>query len=233
MESAPENQDPEEETIDTLKMEKLIESQENHNYIFRVCLLGDSSVGKTSLLTRFCDNSFKENYNNTIGVDFRVATLKYKDTIIKLHIWDTAGQERFKSITVNYFRSTHGFIFTYDITEQSSFDNISTWIDLANNNANSSVISFLVGNKSDLEGKRKVDKKKAEDFAREKNLIFFETSAKCNNNVEIMFEYCAYKLIQYFQKNKDKYNPEIDTNKLNNNFEEINIEKKNKSNCGC
>ena len=83
-------------------IEKIDDFHLAHKYLFRVCLLGDAAVGKTSLLTRFCDNYFKENYNNTIGVDFRVVTLKYNNIISKLHIWDTAGQERFRSLAINY-----------------------------------------------------------------------------------------------------------------------------------
>ena len=82
-------------------IEKISDFQEDHKYLFRVCLLGDAGVGKTSLITRFCDNYFSDNYNNTIGVDFRLATLKYDNIILKIHIWDTAGQERFRSLSVN------------------------------------------------------------------------------------------------------------------------------------
>ena len=97
-------------------IEKLDDYQLKHNYLFRICLLGDAGVGKTSLLTRFCDNSFKENYNNTIGVDFRLVTLQYRDIISKVHIWDTAGQERFRSLALNYLNNSHAFIFVYDLT---------------------------------------------------------------------------------------------------------------------
>ena len=223
----------EEEDEENIEMERLNDFQMNHNYIFRLCLLGDSNVGKTSLLTRFCDNSFKESYNNTIGVDFKVVTLKYKNKIIKVHIWDTAGQERFKSIAVNYFRSAHGFIFIYDITDEDSFRNIENWMDLAFKNTNSSVINFLIGNKNDREEDRIVDKKTAEDFAKEKKLIFFEASAKTSDNVEKLFQYCTYKLIQYFDKNKDKYFAENNNNKLSNNAQDIKTENKEENKCNC
>ena len=92
----------EEDINDINSIEKLKDYDIVHKYLFRICLLGDAGVGKTSILTRFCDNTFKESYNNTIGVDFRLVTLKYKDIISKVHIWDTAGQERFRSLTLNY-----------------------------------------------------------------------------------------------------------------------------------
>ena len=221
------------EDEENFEMERLNDFQMNHNYIFRLCLLGDSNAGKTSLLTRFCDNIFKESYNNTIGVDFKVVTLKYKNKIIKVHIWDTAGQERFKSIAVNYFRSAHGFIFIYDITDEDSFKNIENWIDLAFKNTNSAVINFLVGNKNDREEDRKVDKATAEEFAKEKKLIFFEASAKTSDNVEKLFQYCTYKLIQYFDKNKDKYLSENNNNKLSNNAQDIKTDNKEESQCSC
>ena len=106
------------------KIEKLSDFQDEHKYLFRVCLLGDAGVGKTSLLTRFCDNYFYNNYNNTIGIDFRVATLKYDNIISKIHIWDTAGQERFRSLSLNYINNSHGFIFIYDITSSESFEKV-------------------------------------------------------------------------------------------------------------
>ena len=153
-------------------IEKISDFQEEHKYLFRVCLLGDAGVGKTSLITRFCDNYFSDNYNNTIGVDFRLATLKYDNIISKIHIWDTAGQERFRSLSVNYMNNSHGFIFIYDITNSESFKNIVNWINLALEKNNHTVINLLVGNKSDLESDRKVSKSEAEALAKEKNYFF-------------------------------------------------------------
>ena len=224
--------DEEEEDINNIQMEKLGDTQLNHNYIFRLCLIGDSNVGKTSLLTRFCDSSYKESYSNTIGVDFRVISLKYKDIISKVHIWDTAGQERFKSIAVNYFRSTHGFIFVYDITDENSFTNIENWISLAFNNSNNHLINFLVGNKSDLEDERQVKKKDAEEFAKTKDLFFIETSAKNNDNVEKLFQYFTYKLIRYFQK-RNMVSTDNEGTKLAGNFEQIESNKQEEDKCAC
>ena len=232
MEENDENKKEKEEDMDNIHMEKINDSNIGYKYIFRLCLLGDSGVGKTSLLTRFVDRTFADYYHNTIGVDFRVVTLKYKDIISKVHIWDTAGQERFKSIAVNYFRSTHGFIFVYDITDDNSFSNIENWINLAFNNSSLQVVNFLVGNKSDEESQREVDKNKAIEFAKSKNLYFLETSAKNNDNVEKLFEYFTYKLIEYFSNNKDKYIVENENNRLDN-FEEIESDLKKEKKCSC
>ena len=210
-------------------IEKISDFQEEHKYLFRVCLLGDAGVGKTSLITRFCDNYFSDNYNNTIGVDFRLATLKYDNIISKIHIWDTAGQERFRSLSVNYMNNSHGFIFIYDITNSESFKNIVNWINLALEKNNHTVINLLVGNKSDLESDRKVSKSEAEAFAKEKKLFFLETSAKKDNNVEKVFYYFLYKMIEYYKTNE--YIEDDQMNLIQDNSEEIPTERKSKKNC--
>ena len=207
------NNEQKEKNNNNIQMEKITENIEHYKYMFRICLFGDVCVGKTSLLTRYTDNQFQENYlPNTIGVDFKVVTLKYKDIIAKVHIWDTAGNERFKSISINYCRSSHGFLYVYDITKEETFKNLDKWIKFSNENCNTNAINFLVGNKSDLEKNREVSKEKAEEFAKENDLVFLETSAKNNDNVQRLFEYFTYKLIEYYEKNSDKYNSDdLDT----------------------
>ncbi len=218
------------------KIIRLKEFQTNHQYIFRLCLLGDSFVGKTSILTRYSDGVIQNKYISTIGVDFKVITLQLDNIITKIHIWDTAGQERFKSIAVNYFKSSHGFIFVYDITNKDSFDNINNWIDLAFQNNQNSVVNFLIGNKSDLENDRKISIEEGKNFAEEKKFIFLETSAKDNININKVFEFFTYKLICYFQKNQNKY--EISQGERLTEANDISIEedsndKNKKSGCKC
>ena len=196
------------------KLIKVTDNSSSHKYIFRICLLGDSGVGKTSLLTRYCDSIFKDKYSNTIGVDFRVVTLKYKDILTKIHIWDTAGQERFKSIAVNYFRTSNGFIFCYDITKKKSFDNIKNWVELAFFNNDLHKVNFLIGNKMDLNNKREVDIEEAENFAKTNKFTYLETSSKENINVEKVFEFFTYKLISYYEKNKEEYQGDSNQRRL-------------------
>lgn len=211
---------------------KIVDYQPNHNFIFRICLLGDSNVGKTSILTSYCDGVFKAKYSNTIGVDFRVVTLKYNETIAKVHIWDTAGQERFKSIAINYFKSSHGFIFIYDITSEESFKSISTWTELAFGNNKRAVVNFLVGNKCDLVNQRKVTAQQGEDLAQKSNCVFFETSALNATNVERMFEFVTYKLIDYFNTNQSSYEEKSDTGS-GTKMSEIPISREKEDNCKC
>ena len=222
-----------EENEENIHLEKIVDNTIHHKYMFRICLIGNICVGKTSLLARYADNSFKESYANTIGVDFRVITLKYNDIIAKVHIWDTAGNERFKSITINYYRSSHGFIYVYDITSKESFENLNMWINLTNENCGTNAINFLVGNKSDLEKEREVSKEEGEEFAKKYDLIFIETSAKNNDNVGKLFEFFTYKLIEYYQKNTDKYiGNNSDTLDSFSQFTNLEINDK-KSGCQC
>ena len=212
-------------------VEKINDYQLQHKYLFPICLLGEAGVGKTSLLTRFCDNSFKERYNNTIGVDFRVITLKYKNIISKIHIWDTAGQERFRSLALNYINNSQGFIFVYDITNRESFNNVENWVNLALEKNNKNICNFLVGNKTDKEAERKVSVKEGEILAKEKNFFFLETSAKTDDNVQKLFYYCLYRLIEYYKKHEYVENSQISLS--NSNTEEISTIRQPESKCSC
>jgi Ras-related protein Rab-1A len=212
-------------------VERLNEYQQEHKYLFRICLLGDANVGKTSLLSRFCDNSFKEKYNNTIGVDFRLVTLKCNGFISKIHIWDTAGQERFRSLALNYLNNSHGFIFMYDITDRDSFNNVVNWIDLTLEKNVKTIANFLVGNKCDNEGKRQISIEEGKNLAKDKNLFFMETSAKANNNVQKLFYFFLYKLIEFYKTNNYVEEEKLVLNKENS--EEISTIRPSKKNCNC
>ena len=214
-----------------LTVEKLNENLQEHNYLFRICLLGDAGVGKTSILSRFCDNTFKENYNNTIGVDFRLITLKQDNIISKLHIWDTAGQERFRSLASNYINNAHGFIFIYDITDLDSFNHVINWVDMALGKNPKTVVNFLVGNKSDNDEERKVSKEEAKNLAKEKNLFFLETSARNNDNIQKLFYFFLYELIKYYKVNKYQENENLVLKQENS--EEISTQRVDGNKCKC
>ncbi|XP_031682943.1 ras-related protein Rab-35 isoform X2 [Oncorhynchus kisutch] len=100
----------------------------DYNHLFKLLIIGDSNVGKSSLLLRFADNSFSGSYITTIGVDFKIRTVDIDGERVKLQIWDTAGQERFRTITSTYYRNTHGVIIVYDVTNPESFVNVKRWL---------------------------------------------------------------------------------------------------------
>ena len=101
---------------------------QDYDYLFKVLLIGNSSVGKSSLLLRFVDNAWSDLFVPTIGVDFKIKTMTIDSKNVKLQIWDTAGQERFKNITASYYRGAHGILVVYDITDMESFKNINNWL---------------------------------------------------------------------------------------------------------
>ncbi|XP_043935852.1 ras-related protein Rab-13 [Protopterus annectens] len=160
-----------------------------YDYLFKLLLIGDSGVGKTCLIIRFAEDNFNSTYISTIGIDFKIRTVEIDGKKIKLQVWDTAGQERFKTITTAYYRGAMGIILVYDITDEKSFENIQNWIKSIRENAAADVERMLLGNKCDIESRRKVQKEQAEKLAKEHGIKFFETSAKSSINVDESF--CA------------------------------------------
>ena len=159
-----------------------------------ILLLGDTNVGKTSLLLNYTDNYFVGSHISTVGIDYKFKTVKINDINIKLQIWDTSGQERFRSLAKNYLKNANGIIFVYDITNKKSFDGVKVWMSEAESHGNYKQI--IIGNKCDLEGKREVKKEMVDKFASKKKIEVFETSAKTSTNVAKAFETLAKLLVE-------------------------------------
>lgn len=132
--------------------------QKEYDYIFKILLIGNSAVGKSSLLMRFADDIFTDNFLPTIGVDFKIRTIETAGSIVKLQMWDTAGQEKFKTITSAYYKGAHGVILTYDITDRKSFVDLQNWLAEVDKYSKENVVKILVGNKKDLESQREVSR---------------------------------------------------------------------------
>ena len=164
-----------------------------------ILLLGDTNVGKTSLLLNYVDNYFPDSHIATIGIDYKIKSITNNGYNIKLQIWDTSGQERFRSMTNNILKGAHGIIFVYDITNKKSFEGIKNWLAQAEN-YNSNFEKIVIGNKCDLERKREVSAQMLEKYEKKKNIKMFEASAKTSLNVNKAFEYLVDLLI----KNKTK-----------------------------
>ncbi|KAF5387046.1 hypothetical protein D9615_001653 [Tricholomella constricta] len=177
-----------------------------YDYLFKLLLIGDSGVGKSCLLLRFADDTYTESYISTIGVDFKIRTIELEGKTVKLQIvspasffhalslalpatatWDTAGQERFRTITSSYYRGAHGIIVVYDVTDNDTFTNVKQWLQEIDRYASEGVNKLLVGNKSDLTGKKVVEYSVAKEFADQLSIPFLETSAKNATNVEQAF----------------------------------------------
>ncbi|KAG0371171.1 hypothetical protein BGZ54_009530 [Gamsiella multidivaricata] len=161
---------------------------------FKLVFLGEQSVGKTSLITRFMYDTFDNTYQATIGIDFLSKTMYLEDRTVRLQLWDTAGQERFRSLIPSYIRDSSVAVVVYDITNRNSFMNTAKWIDDVRAERGTDVIIVLVGNKTDLNEKRQVTAEEGEKKAKEFNIMFIETSAKAGHNVKTLFRKIAQAL---------------------------------------
>jgi len=200
-------------------------SDQDYEFIFKVLLLGNSNVGKSSLFLRFVDDIWNDTFVPTIGVDFKIKTFEIDSKKIKMQIWDTAGQERFKNIIASYYRGAHGILLLYDVTDKDSFKNLSNWLIEIEKNASKNVLKVLIGNKSDLEDKRVVSYNQGKEFADTYGLKFIETSAKKNLNVNEAFETLGRELMIASADKKvtnQKQNKKISVAKA----QDLNIKKK-------
>ena len=170
-------------------------------YEVKICLLGDVAVGKTSIASRFCKNSFNETYVNTIGGAYQQQTILLDNgSKIKFHVWDTTGDERFKSMTNLYYRDAQVAILTYDVTNKDTFDSLEYWIKVLSEKVNKdNMLLFLAGNKCDMPNKV-VTSSTAKEFAEKHNMFFFETSAKTGAGVKELFKAIANKEYEILSK---------------------------------
>ncbi|KAI7844728.1 hypothetical protein COHA_001815 [Chlorella ohadii] len=161
---------------------------DDYDYLFKVVLIGDSGVGKSNLLSRFTRNEFSLESKSTIGVEFATRSIQVDGKTIKAQIWDTAGQERYRAITSAYYRGAVGALLVYDITKQTTFENVERWLKELRDHADSNIVVMLVGNKSDLRHLRSVQTEDAKAFCEREGLSFIETSALEATNVEQAFQ---------------------------------------------
>ncbi|XP_044127423.1 ras-related protein Rab-19 [Bufo gargarizans] len=166
------------------------------DFLFKIILIGDSNVGKTCVVQRFQSGVFTDKYQNTIGVDFTVKSLNIDGKKVKVQVWDTAGQERFRTIAQSYYRSAHGAIIAYDITQRQTFESVPHWIHEVEKYGAANLMLMLIGNKSDLVEKRQILFEDACTFAEKHGLgAVLETSAKEYHNIEEVFLLMAKELI--------------------------------------
>ena len=163
----------------------------------KLLIVGDSNVGKTSILSQYLEVKFPSDHVATIGVEYRIKMFNYNNFKIKLQIWDTAGQERFHSITNNFFRKADGILFVFDISDHVSFEGVKRWVNEAEE-IGENYKQLLIGNKCDL-SKRDINEEELKKFCDEKNIEYFEVSAKENINIKELFN----KIVELLLKDKD------------------------------
>lgn len=183
-----------------------------HDYTFKVLIVGSSGTGKSCLMTRFAELKYDDTYISTIGVDYKLRTIIVKGSDgefkkVKLQIWDTAGQERFRTITSSYYRSSHGVILVYDVTNRDTFDDLKSWneevdlyttVDTMNLTKTLTIAKLLVGNKCDMTLRRNVTREEGKQFAKANGMDFIETSAKTGTGVDTAFIRLTTEMIKNY-----------------------------------
>lgn len=180
-------------------------TQQPTQYNFKVVLLGEGCVGKTSIVLRYVEDKFNPQHISTLQASFLTKKLTLEnDTKVQLNIWDTAGQERFHALGPIYYRGSHGAILVYDITDQDSFQKVKNWVKELKRMLGSEIILVIAGNKLDLEEQRTVMEDDAISYAESVGAHYFETSAKTNDNVEEVFVELTRLMVQHAQQNNHK-----------------------------
>jgi len=174
------------------------------NRVFKITLIGDSGVGKSSFLERYISGTYYDSFTPTIGVDFKC---KYftnytnqtnQTTNIKLQIWDTAGQEKFKTISTAYYRKVHCFVLFFDLTNTTSFTNLNTWMKEINRAATMKSLFIVIGTKKDLKKDRKIKSEDIEKYCTTNNCMYFEVSTKNNDGINVIFDHIIESLFEMF-----------------------------------
>lgn len=179
------------------RMEYYQKQSHSHNYVYKLSLIGDGGVGKTSMVQMYVHGVFQADYKATIGTFISKKECKFKElnTSVKFMIWDLAGQNQFQRLWPDYLTDSRAGILVFDITNRESFENVKKWYDIINKVALPNIILILVGNKVDLNDTRIISTEEGLSLARELGIYYMETSAKTNQNIEDVFEWIALQII--------------------------------------
>ena len=173
---------------------KTTTKKKHKEVLFKVVVIGQGRVGKTSLARRYCEGSFTTSYHTTLGLDLFSKSLTIGDQKIKLLIWDTGGQEKLGQLHSFWYRGATGGVIVFSLCEKNSFYNVEKWLDELKIYTTPGIPTFLVGNKSDLKDQIKVSTVEAEEYAKKRGMEYFETSAKDGTNVEDVFKVLAKRI---------------------------------------
>ena len=203
--------------------------EDGYDILFKIILVGDTSVGKTNIINKYIKNEFREDFYATIGVEFSHKKFVVENRKIKAQIWDTAGQERYKAITRAYYKGAKGAFIVYDITRKETFDDVDKWRNELISSCNQEITVMLIGNKCDLEDKREISKEQGEEKAKSFGFSFLETSALSGENLEKGFQMLIEEIYQKYKVEQSK----SDEINLNSGAEEIKIGKMTKKKKCC
>ena len=189
------------------KVNQTFQALESNFYKFKIIMLGDVAVGKTSILTRYVDNEFKSVYNCTIGVEYKIKKIKIdKITEAELKIWDTCGSEKYRTITRQYYLDTQGVVLVFDLTNRITFEKVNVWLNDLKENVPTDYCVILVGNKSDIKERDILLSDEARKFAIRNKMAYIEVSAKQGTNVVSLFENITKKMINKWEQSENSNN---------------------------
>ena len=172
------------------------------DYTIKILILGDTTVGKTNILTMYMEKIFNQKYMTTAGIDLKTTSIELNNRKIRIQLWDTCGQERYKSITKNLFLKVQGILAVYDITNRNSFSNLKNWVKLVKSDGNHPKM-LIIGNKTDLIDKREVPKEEAIEYAKEEKIEYIETSSKTGENINKAITMICEKIMDDSSFEKD------------------------------
>ncbi len=213
-----------------IKIEPVDSSDIKEDYKLKVVIVGDSGVGKTNLIKRFVTNSFNQNSKATVGVEFLSKSYRINDQVFKIEMWDTAGQERYKSITAAYYKGAKGALIVYDITQKTTFENISKWMTEIKEKSSKDMKVMIIGNKTDLKDERQVTTEEASLKAQDLGAPIMETSALDASNVKEAFYDLMKEMYKEIRKKLDIVESQAETGKEGVQLD-TNEEQKKKSCC--
>ena len=176
------------------------EEKKDSDLTIKLLLIGNAFVGKTLIVQKFIDNTFSKTTLSTIGVDLQSKIIDINGKKVKYLIWDTAGEDRMKTMTYSYYRGCHVILIVYDVTDQKSFQNVTTWVECVDKFAKSNVLRILVGNKTDLEDKRVISTDEGKKLAEANGLKFYEISALKITGLYEMFEDIAKEYVEIYEQ---------------------------------
>jgi small GTP-binding protein len=178
------------------------------DYIFKIIVIGDSGVGKSSLTVRLSEDVFYKDYASTIAIDFRMHQMTYMDKKVRLQIWDTAGQERFQSVATAFYRGANGVMLCFDMTHRPSFQHLEQWVERIRQQALPGIPCLLIGCKSDeAKSNRQVSSEEAAAWAQQHNMAYIETSAKAKDNVQHAFQQITLSIFEDIKERNSKPGP--------------------------
>ena len=194
------------------------------DYLLKFIVIGDSSVGKSNIISKYKEDKFDQKGQPSIGVQFIAKNVVIENTTFRLQVWDTAGQETFRSMTRIYYKNSSCAFIVYDITEKESFNHVESWISECKKIAPETVLLVLIGNKSDLNESREVSYEEGLKFAEKNKMLFFETSAKNGVNIENIFKKSVENISNNIKEGKYDLTDDACGIKICKNEKNINIE---------